>query len=72
MTLLLRTLESDLVMVLLSNGAGRYAMNQHPLPRDAIFIKWGKFQAGASGKWAITALIVAITFGLVGRALALW
>lgn len=47
-------------------------MPDDPFPRDAIFIKWGRFQAGAFGRLAIAAVIVILALAVAGRALGLW
>jgi hypothetical protein len=36
-------------------------MNPDQIPPDALFIQWGRFKAGASGRTAILALV-----GLIG------
>jgi hypothetical protein len=46
-------------------------MADDPFPRDAIFIKCGRFQAGAFGRLAILALLVLAAAGLAGRLLGL-
>jgi hypothetical protein len=39
------------------------AMSDDHIPHDALFIQWGRFKAGASGRTAILALV-----GLIGAA----
>jgi hypothetical protein len=41
--------------------AERCAMTPDQIPPDALFIQWGRFKAGASGRTAIIGLI-----GLIG------
>jgi hypothetical protein len=41
-------------------------------PRDAIFIKCGRFQIGAFGRLAISSLLVVAIMIFAGRLLALW
>lgn len=41
-------------------------------PRDAIFIKFGRFQAGAFGRLAIIALIGLAVVYLAGKGLNAW
>jgi hypothetical protein len=47
-------------------------MSDDPFPRDAIFIKWGRFQAGIVGRLAIAAVVVAMMIAAAGRAMGLW
>jgi hypothetical protein len=47
-------------------------MSDEQFPRDAIFISFGRFQAGAFGKLAIAAFVILI-IGMIGaRALGIW
>jgi hypothetical protein len=41
-------------------------MPYQQLPHDAIFIRWGRFQAGASGRTAIVAVCILLIELLVG------
>ena len=44
-------------------------MNPQRLPYDALFVRWGQFQAGAFGRPAILALVLilaALVLGLAG------
>jgi hypothetical protein len=44
--------------------AARDIMSDNQFPDDAIFVKWGRFQAGVFGRLAIVAIIVlAIVIG---------
>jgi hypothetical protein len=47
-------------------------MADDPIPRDALFIKFGRFQAGASGPIGILALIAVAMGFMAGRAWGLW
>jgi hypothetical protein len=47
-------------------------MADDPFPRDALFIKFGRFQAGAFGRLAILALMGLAAGFMVGRAFGLW
>lgn len=47
-------------------------MADDPFPRDAIFVKFGRFQAGAFGRLAIVALLAVVGVLLIGRALGWW
>jgi hypothetical protein len=40
-------------------------MSSEQLPPDALFIRWGRFHAGASGRVAIIAVIAAAAVALV-------
>ena len=46
-------------------------MPNDPFPRDAIFIKIGKFQVGAFGKLGVV-LAAALSAYVVGRFLGAW
>jgi hypothetical protein len=39
-------------------------MPDDPFPKDALFIKWGRFQAGAFGRLAIIALITILLLAI--------
>jgi hypothetical protein len=41
-------------------------------PAHGIFIKWGRFQAGAFGKPAVLTVLVIVVTGFVGRLLGIW
>jgi len=41
-------------------------------PRDAIYLKWGKFEAGIFGKPAILALAFAVSVAFITRFFSLW
>jgi hypothetical protein len=41
-------------------------------PVHGIFIKWGRFQAGAFGIPAVATVLVSVVAGLVGRLLGVW
>lgn len=47
-------------------------MADNQFPKDAIFIKWGRFQAGATGRLAVTALVLVIVAVLAGYAFGFW
>jgi hypothetical protein len=47
-------------------------MPDDPFPREALFIKWGRFQAGAFGRLAILALLGIVAALIAGRAFGLW
>jgi hypothetical protein len=49
----------------------RCAMSNDPFPRDAIFIKIGKFQVGAFGRLAVV-LAVALTVIFLGHLFGAW
>ena len=41
-------------------------------PRDAIFVKWGRFQIGAFGKLAILTVLLLATMIFLARAFSMW
>jgi hypothetical protein len=41
-------------------------------PRDAIFIKWGRFQIGAFGRLAILTILLLVILIFLGRSMSLW
>jgi hypothetical protein len=41
-------------------------------PAHGIFIKWGRFQAGAIGKPAVLTVLAIVLAGFVGRLLGIW
>jgi hypothetical protein len=41
-------------------------------PLESLFIKFGKFQAGASGRWPIAALTLMAVGIFLGRYLGMW
>lgn len=47
-------------------------MTGNQIPRDAIFIKWGLFQASISGRLAIIAVMAGGLLFFVGRYLGVW
>jgi hypothetical protein len=47
-------------------------MSDELFPRDAIFITFGKFQAGAFGKLAIGAFVILIVGIISARSLGIW
>jgi len=47
-------------------------MSYDPFPKDAIFVKWGRFQAGVFGRLAIVSVIMILALIVIGRALSLW
>jgi hypothetical protein len=47
-------------------------MSDDPFPKDAIFIKWGRFQAGIVGRLAIAAVVMVLMIAAGGRAVGLW
>lgn len=47
-------------------------MSDDPFPKDAIFIKWGRFQAGIFGRLAIVGIIAILALLVAGRVFGLW
>ena len=47
-------------------------MQPGDLPPDAMFIRWGRFQAGAFGRPAVLILGAALFCGIATRLLGLW
>jgi hypothetical protein len=45
-------------------------MISHGLPRDSLFIRYGKFEAGARGRTALRTLALIAVIALIG--LGLW
>jgi hypothetical protein len=41
-------------------------------PAHGIFIKWGRFQAGAFGWPAVLTVLVIVSAAFVGRLLGIW
>jgi hypothetical protein len=41
-------------------------------PSHGIFIKWGRFQAGAFGWPAVVTVLTTVVTGFVGRLLGIW
>jgi hypothetical protein len=41
-------------------------------PTHGIFIKWGRFQAGAIGWPAVVTILVIVVVGFAGRMLGIW
>jgi hypothetical protein len=40
--------------------------------KDSIYIEWGRFKAGASGRVAVTFFVGLVVFGLVTKLLHWW
>jgi len=47
-------------------------MSDDPFPKDAIIIRWGRFQAGIVGRLAIIAVLTVIVIAGAGRVVGLW
>jgi hypothetical protein len=47
-------------------------MSDDPFPKDAIFIKWGRFQAGIVGRLAIITVPLALVLAIAARFAGLW
>jgi hypothetical protein len=47
-------------------------MSNDLFPENAIYIKWGRFQAGIVGRFAITASVIALALILGARFLGYW
>jgi hypothetical protein len=47
-------------------------MPDSPIDRDAISIRWGRFQASITGRLAIAAAALVVLAAMAGAALRLW
>jgi hypothetical protein len=41
-------------------------------PRDAVFVRWGRFQIGAFGKFAIFTVLVLAVLVFLARLVPMW
>jgi hypothetical protein len=46
-------------------------MSDERLAKDAVFIKWGRFQLGVSGRLAIIAVVIVVALLMTGQWLGL-